>query len=89
MLDAGTTTFELAILLYNLEGHTIITNDIMIAKLLYNSNNIIYFLGGLIDPNSGSSTNTYAQQMLGNFNIDIAFLVAASISADNILETSD
>jgi len=87
-LDAGTTTYELALKLPT-EGLTVITNDIRISTHLMLTNNIVLFLGGLIGKETGSVTDAYAQDMLKGFNIDIAFLGTSSVDNDMNMCTPD
>lgn len=88
-LDAGTTSYELARLLFETNGHTIITNDINIAQLLCNSNNKVYMLGGLLESETGCSMGVYTIELLKRFNIDLAFIATNSISNSLEVETSD
>lgn len=87
-LDAGTTTYELAQKLPN-QDLTVITNDIRIAAHLMLSNNQVIFLGGTIGKETGSVTDVYAQEMLKEFNIDIAFLGTSSVDNEMNLCTPD
>jgi DeoR/GlpR family transcriptional regulator of sugar metabolism len=87
-LDAGTTTYELAVKLPT-QGLTVITNDIRIATHLMLTENQVIFLGGNIGKETGSVTDCYAQDMLKEFNIDIAFLGTSSIDNEMNLCTPD
>lgn len=88
-LDAGTTVYELARLLVDTNGHTIITNDINIAQLLCNSQNDIYMLGGLLESETGCAMGVYTIELLKRFNIDIAFVATNSITDRLEIGTSE
>ncbi len=88
-LDAGTTTFEVALKLTSLSGLTIITNDIMIASQLYSTNNTVILLGGLIQRETGSITGQYALDMLDEFNIDLAVMAVSSVDSNMVMCTPD
>lgn len=87
-LDAGTTTYEVALKLPR-EGLTVITNDIRIAAHLMLSNNTVIFLGGMILKDTGSTTDQHSQMMLSEFNIDLAILATSSIDNKLFLCTPD
>lgn len=78
-IDAGTTTYEVAMLMSNYSDLTIITNDIQIASHLLSSNNTVIFLGGVVLRDTGSTTDYYAFNMLNDFNIDLAIMAVSSI----------
>lgn len=86
-LDAGTTTFEIARLLLDVLGLTVVTDDIKIAFVLSQCSQAdVMCCGGLIQPETGSVVGMFANQMLGYVQFDCAFLGVASISADfNVL----
>ncbi len=88
-LDAGTTTFEVALKLTQFTNLTIITSDIMIASQLYSSNNNIILLGGIIQRETGSITGHYALSMLEEFNIDLAIMAVSSVDNGMIMCTPD
>lgn len=87
-LDAGTTTYEVAMKLPR-EGLTIITNDIRIAAHVMLSNNTVIFLGGTILKDTGSTNDQHAQTMLANFNIDLSVIATSSIDNKLYLCTPD
>ncbi len=85
LLDAGTTTFELAeeILHSNLQDLTVVTNDINIAHHLYNLNHVqVVMLGGPIIKNIGNAQGFLARQALKSIYCDIAFIGTSAISED-------
>ena len=80
-LDAGTTTFEIAKILPQ-SDLTVITNDIRIAAHLMLTRNTVYFLGGNIMKETGSTTDPHAQKMLEAFNIDLSILATSGVDKD-------
>ena len=78
-LDAGTTTYEIAKLLNDIPALTVITNDIEIAHLLLNANVNLIVCGGVVQKSTGSMIGAFANYMMDNVRVDIAFMGAASI----------
>lgn len=87
LLDAGTTTFELAILLKQRKDLTVITNDIKIGLELYQSKNRLFIAGGQIQNETASVIGPTADMFISNIRVDIAFIGTSSISKDWILFT--
>ena len=79
-LDAGSTTLELAKLLTNSTGMTVVTNDIIIANVLRNCNLDVFMLGGKIQQSLGCIHGYIAQSQLEAFRMDVAFV--SSLCAD-------
>lgn len=80
-LDAGTTVFELALLLEGIEDLTIITNDLKTALHLCNLPFDLYFLGGMIQRETGSVISNVSDGAF-DFSVDIAFFGASTINTD-------
>lgn len=83
ILDAGTTTYELANLLSNsfLKNICIITNDLYIALELYQKEGIkVILLGGEVSSETCSTATIFSLRQLEEYNADIAFLGVSSIS---------
>ena len=77
ILDAGTTTYELACLIAQAEIQNlrVITNDLYIALELYRKENIhILLLGGEISLETGATDSIVSVKQIENYNADIAFL---------------
>lgn len=88
ILDAGTTTFELATLIVNsnLENLTIITNDLHIALSLYKNKNIkVKLLGGEISINTGATQGYISIEEMKMYNSDISFIGISAITEDYYL----
>lgn len=81
-LDAGTTTYEIAALILELGDMTVVTNDLEIARLLKNSKTELFFCGGYIMKETGSTVGYYATQMMENFRFDTGFFGAAAIDEE-------
>jgi DeoR family transcriptional regulator, fructose operon transcriptional repressor len=88
-LDAGTTTYEVAVNMAGLTDLTIITNDIRIAYQLFGTQNKVIFLGGLILRETGSTTDQYTVDMLEDFSIDLAIMAVSSIDNHLIMCTPE
>ncbi|RBP42289.1 DeoR/GlpR family DNA-binding transcription regulator [Garciella nitratireducens] len=85
LLDAGTSTFELAdqILHSNLQDLTVVTNDINIAHHLYNVNHVqVVMLGGSIIKHVGNTQGFLTRQALRCIYCDIAFIGTSAMSED-------
>lgn len=85
-LDAGTTTYEIANLIKQIENLTIITNDIEIAILLKTSDVELFVCGGMMQKSTGGMYGIFANQMMENMRIHVGFFGAASIDENyNVL----
>ena len=74
ILDAGSTTFNIAKLLLGREGLIIITNSMEIAQILSSSGNTVLSLGGEVSGINMSLTGMWAKTALKTIRADIAFL---------------
>jgi DeoR/GlpR family transcriptional regulator of sugar metabolism len=85
-LDAGTTTYEIAKLIFDIPSITIITNDIEIARLLIDTNARLILCGGTVQKSTCSMVGDFAIHMMENMRTEIAFIGAASIDNEfNVL----
>lgn len=83
ILDSGSTTYELALLLAAKRRLSVVTNDLQIAaKLAANSGINLICTGGVARPNVFSLQGTMAETCFKNLSVDIAFLGADAIHAD-------
>lgn len=78
-LDAGTTTYEIAKKIHNIEQITVVTNDIEIAHVLMPTKVQVIVCGGVLQKETGSVIGYYATQMIQDFQFDIAFFGASYI----------
>ena len=84
-LDAGTTTYELAMEIKNaqLKDITIVTNDLDIAYNLHKETTLkVILLGGEVQKSTGALIGQLATVSASSIYVDIAFLAARSISED-------
>lgn len=79
-LDAGTSTYEIAKLIKDIEDLMVVTNDLEIARLLNGSEADVVICGGKIQKSTGSMFDRYATKMLEDFQFDVGFFGAASIN---------
>lgn len=80
-MDAGTTIYEVAMLFNGIEDLTVITNDLKIALHLCNLPVDLYFLGGMVQRETGSVVYN-ASDGAFDFSVDIALIGASTISVD-------
>jgi DeoR family transcriptional regulator, fructose operon transcriptional repressor len=85
LLDAGTTTFEMASLLRAMPGVSVVTNDLHIALELCNAEGKLFFIGGEIEKELARSTGAKAHQFLSDIHVDTVFLGISSISGEFML----
>lgn len=87
-LDTGTTTFELAKLLVDIEDLTVVTNDLQIAAYLErNAKANIIMAGGAVRRNFHCTAGQKALDTIGDLNVDKTFVGANGISLARGLST--
>jgi DeoR family fructose operon transcriptional repressor len=75
LLDAGTTTYELALLLKERHRLTVVTNSLANAQALSDSPGIdVILVGGLLQPRRKALLGPLAARFLESFHVDRAFL---------------
>jgi DeoR family transcriptional regulator of aga operon/DeoR family fructose operon transcriptional repressor len=74
ILDAGSTTTAIAKQLSMRHGLIIITNSLLIASTLAQSDNEVYLVGGKVRGSSKALVGGWALRMLDSVHADIAFL---------------
>lgn len=91
ILDAGTTTLELAKLIGQSKLHlTIITNStIVFSELAENPHVELIMLGGKVRANTLATVGSVADEMLRRFHVDKVFLGTNGITLDNGMTTAD
>ena len=90
ILDAGTTTLELAHCLKDFEDLTVITPSLAVAsELQYSPGVQTVLLGGVIRRESPDLTGMVTEAVLEMFMADIAFQGADGIGPDGAMYTSD
>ncbi|MDZ6245599.1 DeoR/GlpR family DNA-binding transcription regulator [Klebsiella pneumoniae] len=83
ILDAGSTNFLLAKLLFLHEGLTIFTNSLNCAQALLNSKNEVYLLGGKLRGISLASVGAWGVNNLEGIRADIAFVGADGFNSSS------
>jgi DeoR/GlpR family transcriptional regulator of sugar metabolism len=92
-LDAGTTTYQIAESISTIKNLTFVTNDILIASMLFqrcmDNNNRIIVIGGEVQKSTGSLIGGFAQRMISEMRFDVAFIGSAAIddNLDNMTPT--
>ena len=74
LLDSGTTTLEIAKLLKERKDVTVITNDILIAYELMESEIKVIVTGGELQNNIGTLFGSLTEQILKNIHVNLFFL---------------
>ncbi|MDR7079913.1 DeoR/GlpR family transcriptional regulator of sugar metabolism [Neobacillus niacini] len=83
-LNGGTTTIEIAkVLVEKFKRLTIITNDLRILSILGENKNFnVILTGGFFNPEEYTLYGKQCEEVLSNFNIDIAFITVNALSLD-------
>lgn len=88
-IDSSSTSQALIPYIRNLKYLTVVTNGLNNALALSaDTNASIYFIGGLISPNSNSAVGSIALRSLESFNANIAIFSASGINGKYITEHS-
>ena len=83
ILDAGSTTYELALLLLHMRNLTVVTHDLKIAvKLASNPNITLVCAGGIARANVYTLLGPQVEVFLDSLRVDKAFLGADAIHTD-------
>jgi DeoR family fructose operon transcriptional repressor len=89
ILDAGTTTEQVALALKDKRSLTVITNAINVASSLQGVPGITVVLtGGILNDVTGCVAGFHAEQFLGQFHADKAFISAGGVTADSVTNTN-
>jgi DeoR family fructose operon transcriptional repressor len=90
LVDAGSTTARLAALLPDDRELTVFTNALPIALTLLTRPHLTVFpIGGRLRSQTLATVGSWAARMLGDINVDVAFLGTNGISAQRGLTTPD
>ena len=87
ILDAGTSTFEVARLLRTRIDLTVVTFDLAIAGELYRAGVRTFLTGGEIQNSTGALYGAGAERFVSDVSVDLAVLGVASISINGDLFT--
>jgi DeoR family transcriptional regulator, fructose operon transcriptional repressor len=85
LLDAGTTTFEMACLLKETPGVHVVTSDLHIATELCSAEGKLFFIGGEIEKELGRSVGPKTLQFLCDIHVETVFLGISAVSDDLML----
>lgn len=86
ILDAGSTTFQLAQALYSKNRLTVVTNDLKIAtKLASNPNTILICTGGVARANVYTLLGSQVETFLKGLRVNLTFLGADAIHSDGTI----
>ena len=86
LLDSGTTNFSLARQIENFKRLIVVTNAVNIAAELNMRPNIsVISVGGSLRKNTFSCVGNFAETMISQFNVDIAFIGVGGISPNGDL----
>jgi DeoR family fructose operon transcriptional repressor len=90
MLDAGSSTAELARMLPEDRELTVVTNGLTVALLLAERRNLtLHVLGGRARGRTLATVDAWAERALGEIFVDVAFLGANGVSVARGLTTPD
>lgn len=90
LLDAGTTTRQVARHLRDRQGLTVVTNDLAIASDLCAAPGVhVLVTGGQLKHQSGSLLGPEAVASIRRYHVDIAFLGAGGITLERGFTTAD
>lgn len=83
ILDAGTTTLEVARSIKHIKNLTVITNDLKIAlELSEGTDTQVYCMGGRVQNSLGTIYGEHAQDFLSNIRVDTCFIATSAIDID-------
>lgn len=91
LLDAGTTTLEVARFIGNSDLHiTVVTNATTISTVISNNKHVeLYVIGGKVRLNTLATVGAFGVEMLKRFNVQKAFVGVNGITIENGLTTPD
>ncbi len=90
LLDAGTTTSRLANLLPVDRELTVVTNALDIASTLAGRGNLsVLMIGGRVRGRTMAAVDTWAEAMLADLYLDVAFVATNGVSVERGLTTPD
>jgi DeoR/GlpR family transcriptional regulator of sugar metabolism len=88
LLDGGSTTYELALLLVN-RPLQIVTNSLPVANLFCSAANIdLVIVGGYVHTRSGTVSGTFADEMLNTLNVRRAVLSVAGVTERGLFNSN-
>lgn len=89
ILDAGTTTEQIAEAIRDRSGLTVITNAMNILFSLSEASDIVSVSsGGVLNTITRCFTGFHAEQFLSQFHVDLAFISGGGLTADGMTNTN-
>jgi DeoR/GlpR family transcriptional regulator of sugar metabolism len=89
ILDAGTTTYQIAKALKGKKRLTVITNAFNIAMELSVAQGItVVMTGGILNEITGCLAGFHAEQFISQFHVNRAFISAGGVSLDSVTNTN-
>ncbi len=89
LLDAGTTTEQIAQAIRDRSGLTVITNALNIILRLADANGIVSVsTGGVLNPITKCFSGFHAEQFLSQFHADVAFISAGGVTERGLTNTN-
>lgn len=89
LLDAGTTTEQIAQAIRDRNGLTVITNALNIILRLADANGIASVsTGGVLNPITKCFSGFHAEQFLSQFHADVAFISAGGVTERGLTNTN-
>lgn len=79
-LDAGTTTYEIGLLLKDYTSLTVVTNDLKIALSLLDTQVKLILCGGTVQNVTGSTLGHLAEEVLNNIKVNKSFIGTSCIN---------
>ncbi len=90
ILDTGSTTYELALLLAARKNITVLTNDLAIASSLEDHPSaVVHVIGGFLRKGFHCTVGSMAEGMLRSLTVDKAFMAANAFSIERGASTPD
>lgn len=88
LLDAGTTTFQIAKAIKGCRQVTVVTNALNIATELFGSPGVeVILIGGILRTPTAAAVGPLAEEMLARVNVDKVFLATNGLSLERGLTT--
>ena len=87
ILDAGTSTYEVACLLHLKKNITAVTYDLRIASELHQTGIHTFMAGGELQSNTGSLCGPSTEQFIAGMRVDVGIIGVAGISPQGRLYT--
>lgn len=89
LLDAGTTTEQIAVALHDRSGLTVVTNGLNIMVRLADASDLVAVsTGGSFNTITHCFVGFHAEQVLSQFHVDIAFIAAGGVTAQGVTNTN-